>query len=189
MPRPPPPATALISTGKPTEWAKVERLLLVAHDAVAAGHDRHVGLARQRPSRVFVAQPGHRLRAGADEVDVAAAADFVEVGVFGEEAVAGMNRLHVADFGGADHAGDFEIAVGRFGRADAIGFVRQLQIMGTAVAFAVDRHGLDAQLPARADDPQRDLTPVGNKNSLVHGDLCRFGFQPDSSGSVSGWKV
>ena len=28
MPRPPPPATALINTGKPTAWAKRERFLL-----------------------------------------------------------------------------------------------------------------------------------------------------------------
>ena len=106
MPRPPPPAEALISTGKPISWAIRSASLFVVDQPVAAGHDRHLGFAGQLAGRVLVAQLGHRLGRGADEVDVATAADFVEVGVLGEKAVAGMDRLHVADFGGADHAVD-----------------------------------------------------------------------------------
>ena len=126
-------------------------------------------LPRQLAGRVLVAELGHRLRAGADEVDLAAAADLVEVGVLGQEAVAGMNRLHVADFGRADHAGDLEIAVGGLRRADAIRLVRQLEIACAAVAFAEDGDRLDAQLAARPDDPQRNFTAVGYENSLIHG--------------------
>ena len=82
------------------------RLVFVVDQPFAARHDRHFGLAGHCAGRVLVAQPGHGLRRGADEVDVAAAADFVEMGVFRQKTVAGMDRLHVADFGGADHAID-----------------------------------------------------------------------------------
>ena len=53
---------------------------------------------------VLVAQPAHRLVRRADELDVAVAAHLGEVGVFRQEAVAGMDRLHVGDLGGADDA-------------------------------------------------------------------------------------
>ena len=36
-----------------------------------------------------------------------------------------MNRLHVADLGGADDPVDFQVAVGGLGRTDAIGLVGQ----------------------------------------------------------------
>ena len=165
--------------GKADLVGEAQRFLVAGDHALAAGHDGHAGLAGQIAGRVLVAELGHRLRAGADEVDLAAAADLVEVGVLGQEAVAGMNRLHVADFGGADHAGDLEIAVGRLRRADAIRFVGQLEIAGAAIALAEDGHRLDAQLAARPDDPQRDFTAIGNENSLVHG----------REGQVSGCQV
>ena len=79
-----------------------------------------------------------------------------------------MDRLHVADLGRADDAVDLQVAVGGLGRADAIGLVGQFQIGGAAVGLAEDGHRLDAQLAAGADDPQGDLAPIGNQNSLEH---------------------
>ncbi len=178
MPRPPPPATALISTGKPTSCAKRSASSSLEIDAFAAGHDGNARLPSQVASRVLVAQPRHGLGRRTDEIDLAAAADLVEVGVLGKKPVARMNRLHVADFGGADHAGDLEIAVRRLRRTDAIRLVGQLQVPRAAIALAEDRDRLDAQFSARPDDPQRDFTAVGYENSLVH----RIGFRVRGSG-------
>jgi hypothetical protein len=36
------------------------------------------------------------------------------------------------------------------------------------VGLAVDEHGLDAELAARADDPQRDLAAIGDED-LIEG--------------------
>ena len=83
-------------------------------------------------------------------------------GVLGQKTVARMNRLHVADLGGADDAVDLQIAVGGLGRADAIGLVGQFEVGGAAVGLAEDGHGFDAQLAAGANDPQGDLTAIGN---------------------------
>ena len=92
---------------------------LVLDQPFAAGHGGHVDFLGQLPGGVLVAQQRHRLVRGADEVDLATAADLGEMGVFGQKAVAGMNRLHVADLGGADDAVDLQVAVGGLGRADA----------------------------------------------------------------------
>ena len=67
----------------------------------------------QPPGGVLVAHQGHRLVRGADELDLATAADLGEVGVLGQKAVARVDRLHVADLGGADHAVDLQVAVRR----------------------------------------------------------------------------
>src|SRR5262249_27041718 len=117
---------------------ELDGFFFAADDAVAARDDRNLGGAGQFASGVFIPELGHGLRGRADEIDVAAAADFVEVSVFGEEAVAGMDGLDVAHFGGADHAGDFEVAIGGLGGTDAESFVGELQVLRAAVAFAVD---------------------------------------------------
>ena len=62
MPRPPPPATALISTGKPTSWAKLQRVLLAGDDAVAARHDGH--LALRASSRAAFLSPSRAIASG-----------------------------------------------------------------------------------------------------------------------------
>jgi hypothetical protein len=54
---------------------------------------------------------GGSARGGADELDVAALADFGEVRVLGEEAVAGMDGVHIGHLRGADDVRDLEIAV------------------------------------------------------------------------------
>ena len=128
------------------------RGLFVGHQAIAPRHDGHLGFAGQLPGRILVPQPGHGLRRGTDEVDLAIAANLIEVRVLGKKAVTGVNRLHVADLGGADHPVDLAIAVRSLGGPHAIGFVGQFQIGGTAVRFAENRHRFDAQLSARAND-------------------------------------
>ena len=86
-------------------------LVLVVDQALAAGHHRHAGRPGHPAGRVLVAQHLHGFRRGADEVDVATAADLVEMRVLGQEAVAGMNRLDVAHFGGADDPVDLQVAL------------------------------------------------------------------------------
>ena len=147
---------------------QADGFLFVFDQPFAAGHHGHIGGFGQLPGGVFVPQFGHRLRRGADEVDVATAADFVEVGVLRQKTVAGMDGLDVADFGGADDAVDFQITVGGFRRADAICFVGQIEIARTAIGFAEDGHGFDAQFAAGADDPQRNFAPIGHQNAFEH---------------------
>ena len=84
------------------------------------------------------------------------------MGVLGQKTVARMNRLNVADLGGADHAIDLQIAVGGLGRADAISLVGQFQVGRPAVGLAENSHRFHAQLAAGAEDAQGDLAAVGD---------------------------
>ena len=103
-----------------------------------------------------------------DKLDVATAAHFVEVRVFGQETITGVNGLHIANLRGADHAVDLAIAVRAFGRTDAIGLRGKLQVGGAPVGLAENGNGLDAQLSASANDSQRNFTAIGYQNALVH---------------------
>ena len=82
--------------------------------------------------------------------------------VLGKETEAGVNGLHVADFRGADHPIDLQIALIRLGRTDAVGLVGQLEVLSAAIRLTVDGHGLDAHLTAGAHDAQGDLSAVGD---------------------------
>ena len=153
---------------KPQLLGQPHGLGLALDEALAARDGGHAGLAGHPAGRVLVAHQRHRLVRGTDELDVATAADVGEMGVLRQEAVAGMDRLHVADLRGADHAVDLQVAVRRLGQADAIGLVGQRQVVRAAVGLAENGHGLDAQLAAGTKDPQGDLTPVGNEDALEH---------------------
>ena len=85
-------------------FGQTQGLRFVVNQALAAGHDGDAGLLGQLAGLVLVAEQLHRLVRRADELDLAVAADLGEMCVLGEEAVAGMDRLHVGDLGGADDA-------------------------------------------------------------------------------------
>ena len=130
----------------------LERGLVVGDESLAAGDGRDFGFHRGRASRHFIAEPRHRLVAGADEHDLALLADLGEVRVLGEKPVARMNRLSAADLARADDPLDLQIALGRRRRPDAIRLVGQRQVMRPAIPLAKHSHGLNAELLARADD-------------------------------------
>ena len=88
-----------------------QRILLVLHHAVRAGRGGHAGFFGQSAADRFVLQGVHGPGIGADEPDVAALADIGKVGVLGQEAVAGMDGVHIGDFGRADNPVDPQIAL------------------------------------------------------------------------------
>src|SRR5256714_1200357 len=85
----------------PELFCDSHRLILCLNDSIAAGGYRHAGFPRSRTSSVLVTHRLHRTRGRADELDVAAFADFHEMRVLSEKSVAGMNRVNVADLGRA----------------------------------------------------------------------------------------
>src|SRR5262249_36218736 len=96
-----------------------QRLAVVGDESLTAGYDGYAILLRQLAGLVLVAQQAHRLLGRTDELDLARAAHLGEVRVLREEAVAGMDRLHIAALGRRDEARDVQIALGRQRRADA----------------------------------------------------------------------
>ena len=144
------------------------RALFALDRTVAAGQHRHAGLLH-RPARLgLVAEQANHARVGADEADVARLADFGEVGALRQEAVAGMQRVGAGDLGGADDRRDVQVAVAAARRADADVLIGEAHVQRVLVGLRVDGHGLDAQLAAREDHAQRDLSTIGDQDFLEH---------------------
>src|SRR2546422_9579575 len=100
-----------------------------------------------------------------------------------EKSVAGMNGLNIRDFGGGNDVGDIQIRFGRRRIADADGLVSQFQVSGIAIGGGIDDGNLDTHLATGADDPQRNLTSIGDKNlgKPASPSLTRKGGCPNST--------
>ena len=138
------------------------------HDAVAAGRDRHAGGTRGIAGSVLVAHRADGVGGRPDETDVAARADFREMGVFREETVPRMNGVHVTDLGGADETVDLQVAVAARRRADANGLVGKLDVEAFFVGLRIDGDGFNAHFAAGAHDAQGDLAAVGDEDFVKH---------------------
>ena len=168
IPFPPPPAAALMITGKPISRANAERLVHVLHRAGRARNDRHADVGHRFARRGLVAHQADLLRRGTDERDVRRGARLRELRVLGEKAVAGMDRVRARDLGGRDQARDLEIRLARRRRPDAHVVVGEADVERLAIGLRVDGHRLNAELAARADDSKRDLAAIGDQNFLEH---------------------
>ena len=79
-----------------------------------------------------------------------------------------MDRIHVGDFGGADHRRDVEVAFRQPWWPNADSLVGKAHVQRVAVGLAIDGDGLDAQLFAGANHPQRNLTAVRYQDLFEH---------------------
>src|SRR5205085_7964358 len=146
--------------GKTDAPRHFQRFLFVLDDAVTAWRNRHAGFPRTSARRILVPHRVHRAGGWPDKLDLATLADFREVRVLGEKSIAGMDRIHVAHFGRAHDPIDFQIALRTRRRADADGFVGELDVERIDIRFGINGERADAEFLARADDAQRDLAPV-----------------------------
>ena len=103
-----------------------------------------------------------------DEFDVGGPADLGKVGVFAEQAVAGMNRVHVGDFSSGDDRRHVEIAVGGARRANADSLVGKAHMQRVAIGLAINSDRANAEFTARVDDAQRDFTAIGYQYLMKH---------------------
>ena len=111
----------------------------------------------------LIAHGPDRLRRRAHKDQPMGAADFSKAVVLGEEPIAGMNRIGTARGGRRNDVGDIQIAAAARGIPHADSLISQLHMQGIAIHRAVHSHRGDAHLPATTDDPQSDLTPVGDQ--------------------------
>ena len=87
------------------------RLRQVLERLAAAGQHRHPGGGRRLPRLRLVAHQPDARRARPDPAQLAVLQHLGEVGVLGQKAVAGMDRVGAGDLGGGDQARDVEIAL------------------------------------------------------------------------------
>ena len=158
MPRPPPPADALTSSGRSASVGLVGRLQ--GRDAGRPHQLLGVDLRAHRVDRLGrradPGQPGADDRAG-------------EVGVLGQEAVAGVDRVGAGRLGRGQDRVDVEVGLGRGVAGQPYGDVGLADVRQPGVGVGVDRDRRDAERAAGAEDPGRDLGPVGDQQSLITG--------------------
>ena len=113
----------------------------------------------------LVAQGVDRIRRRTDEDETGLLHGSGERCPLGQEAVARVDGLRAGRPGRLDDGVDAQVGLGRRRRADPDGDVGETDVPGVGVRVAVDRHGLHAELVAGPDDPDRDLTAVGDEDA------------------------
>ena len=121
---------------------------------LSARNDRYACRLRDSLRLELVAADTQRVRRRSDPDELRRVHRFGEVGVLGEEAVAGMDRIGTRLLGGADVLFREEVA------ADLHRLVRGACMERAPVVRGDDGNGLDPELARRAEDTQRDLAPV-----------------------------
>ena len=145
-----------------------ERILVGGDAAVGARHHRDAEPLRRALGLDLVAHQADVLGLGSDELDAVLVEDFGKARVFRQEAVARMHRVGAGDLAGGEQRRHVEIAVSRGRRADADALVGEPHVHGVGVGGRVHRHGLDAELLAGAQHPERDLAAVGDQDFVEH---------------------
>src|SRR6185369_1133386 len=93
---------------------------------------------------------------------------FGERGVFGQEAITGVDGFGIRHLGRRNDRRHVQVALGRRSRPDAHGLFGQLDVFRVAVGLGIDHDRLHSEFAAGTLDAQRDLSAIGDKNLLEH---------------------
>ena len=136
---------------------------------VGAGSHGNPGGAHQVSGGGFGAGLPDGVPGGTDEGDAVFRAGVGKFRVFRQEPVAGVQTVAAGGQGGGEQRLGIQVAVRRFGGADAHGPGGQLDVEGLRIRLRIHRDRLDARLPAGPPHPEGDLPPVGDQYPLQHG--------------------
>jgi hypothetical protein len=147
-----------------------ERLDLVGvlDELDRAGHAWHAGVLGRDARRNLVAHDIDGAGWRADEGHALFGDGPSEVGVLGEEAVAGMHAVGARTLDGVEDGRGVQVTLGRRGAAEGIGLVGQTDVQRVPIGLRVDRNGLDSHLAGSPDDPNCYLATVRNQDFGEH---------------------
>src|SRR5215213_5436952 len=137
-----------------------ERFLFVFQRLRAARQDGHARLLHRAARFHLIAHQAYDRGLWANKLNIAGFADFGEVGGFGEEAVAGMDGVHVGYLGGADNGRDVEITLGGRRWPNTVGFVGEANVKRVAVGHTMHGDGFNTHLLACPDNSARNLAAI-----------------------------
>ncbi len=86
-----------------------------------------------------------------------------------KKTVTRMNRVHVRYFRRADDAVNAQVTVRRRGLADANRLIRQLHVHRIGVRLGINGNGADIQFLAGANNPNGNLSAIGDQYFFKHG--------------------
>src|SRR5690606_35767668 len=118
---------------------------IVRQRARRAWHNRHACFDHGQLGTDLVTHHANGFRTGTNKDKTAFLNPLSEVGIFGKEAIPGMDRFGVGVFSRRNQAGHIEVTVATSRRSDTLGFVSQTHVFGIAIGFGIHDVGLDAQ--------------------------------------------
>ena len=157
-----------MATGQPNSLPKATTSSADVRNSVVPGTPATPASCAAMRRADLVAHDLDGLGRGTDEGHAPGGDGPGEVGVLGEEAVAGVDGLGAAALDDVEDGLGVEVALGGRLPAEGVGLVGQADVEGVAVEVGVDGDGGDAELAAGADDPDGDLAPVGDEDLAEH---------------------
>ena len=151
----------------------LERVLGIGNNSIRSRQNRHLGLLHRLARFFLLAHQARHLRRRAYELDVRNPADLGEIRILAQQAIAGMDRIHIRNLRRRNHRRHIEIAVARPRRTNADRLIRKPHMQRIAIRLAIDSNRLDAQLFAGTNDAQRNFAAIGNENFTQHGQFKR----------------
>jgi hypothetical protein len=136
--------------------------------AVGARDERQPGGTHRLLRLHLVAHRLDRLRPRPDKGEVVVLAGAGELGVLGEEAPAGVDSLAPRRRRGSHERRNVQIAERRRWWPDLDGLVGERDVERVSVGGRVHGDGVDAELPAGADDPNCSFAAVGDQDAPEH---------------------
>ncbi|MNZ64242.1 hypothetical protein D3C78_824090 [compost metagenome] len=166
--------------------------------AVVAGHQWHAGLFHQGLGRRLAAHGIDGAGRWAEEDQPGLFDGAGEAGVFGQKAVAGVDRLGAAGFCRGQQLVDVQVAFSRLGTAEVDADISLAAVPRFTVDGAVHGDSGQAQGLGGAHHPAGDLAAVGNqqggqrgaahgRGSLFDGSLCQAGLRFSRKARKPSW--
>ncbi len=127
------------------------------------------------PGSDLVAQVADGLRGRADPCQPGVDDGLREIGVLGEEPVAGMHCVGPGPGSDVEELAGIEVGLARGGTAERIGLVGHPDMQGVPVGVGVHRYGAEAGIAAGSGDPDGDFAAVGDQDGLHRDSFGREG--------------
>ena len=150
--------------GEPVHVDELEHLRGIRHGVQRARRERGAHLLGDVARGDLVAEALDRLGRRADPGEAGVDHGAGEVGVLGEEAVAGVHRVGARSARHREQLVDDEVRVRARGAVERVGLVGELRVTGVAVLVGVDGDRADAGITGGADDAHGDLSTVGDED-------------------------
>jgi hypothetical protein len=132
---------------------------------LAAGDDRKARVQGVAASGELVADHRELFGGSADEHDPGPLARLRQARALGQEPVARVDRVRTDGSRRGHDRLHVEVARGRRWRPKADNLIGEARRHGREIRLGRAQHGLDAQPVAGANDPDRDLAPVGDQQT------------------------
>ncbi len=163
-PRPPPPYAALMAIGRPCSSTNRHHLVGIRDGAGGAGRQRRPDLLGDVARRDLVAERLDGLRARADPDQAGADHRPRELGVLGEEPVAGVDGIGARAAGDRKDLLDRQVRVGAGGAVERVRLVGKPRVQCVPILLGVHRDRQLAGIPRGTDHTDGDLAAVRDEH-------------------------